>query len=156
MLWAGSAAGLDQEGRSAAYVLELGETSVSAPFPGWFYGVPVLVVLALSALVTVVGVVRSTGASSTRALLSVGVGMTAFTLGALWLFIARAGGLGAQFVGPGGDLIELTSPLEPLQIPLNAVGLLLCGAGVGLAAVAAVIRVPIAAPWRRMGRTNEE
>jgi hypothetical protein len=73
--------------------------------------------------------------------MGISTGSIAFTLGALWLFIARSSSLAAQFPTTGGRVDVVTS-FAALQIPLNGLGLVLCGVGLGLMAATGTLRTP--------------
>ncbi|MGA0568367.1 hypothetical protein ACO2Q7_13620 [Rathayibacter sp. KR2-224] len=145
---AGFAASLDGSGRSAAITIVAGTTTSATDFPGWFYGIPVLIAFALMVASTLFAMSRVTRPVArannsahvvaarevtVRRVVGLSTGSIAFTLGTLWLFIARSSSLAAQVPTTGGS-VDVVTPFAALQIPLNGLGLILCGVGVGLIA----------------------
>jgi hypothetical protein len=146
---AGLASSRDSEGRFSFITMGFGAGQVGTSFPGWFYGVPVLIAVCALILVTglsLVWLVRPGLASSviereldvafrraqTRSVLQLSGGTMAFTLGTLWMFVASASQLTAKILAVNGELTEVVSPFAALHVPLTVTGLLLGGAGLGL------------------------
>ncbi|WP_460579400.1 hypothetical protein [Humibacter ginsengisoli] len=153
---AGLAAARDDSGRSAVITIVTGTMTASTDFPGWFYGVPVLIAFALVIASTLFAMSRVTGllARSTdtgyalasrqvtvRRIMSLSTGSIAFSLGSLWLFIARSSSLATQFPTAEGRVDVVTS-FAALQIPLSGLGLILCGVGVGMMAASGISKTP--------------
>lgn len=135
---AGLASSPDEEGRYAVIAIELDTMTGRSSFPGWYYGIPVLVgaaVLAAVILVTLSVGSRSTvaapagtahqGASRNRCILALSCGAELLTLGWLWTWIGAAAAMTV------GDLAEeaVGTPFAALSTPLRMAGLLLEGLG---------------------------
>lgn len=153
---AGMAASPDDAGRSAVITIVAGTTTASTDFPGWFYGVPVLIALAMVIASTLIAMSRVTGLLArasrspyvfaarqmmVRRIMGLSTGAIAFTLGSLWLFLARSSALATQLPITGGNVDVVTS-FAALQIPLNGLGLILCGMGVGIIAASGISKMP--------------
>lgn len=153
---AGLVASPDTAGRAAAITIEAGTTTASTNFPGWFYGLPVLIAFVPLGALTLVAMSRVSGLltradnsqyvlaarrAMVRRIMGISTGAIAFTLGTLWLFIARSSSLAAQFPTTGGRVDVVTS-FAALQIPLNGIGLVLCGVGLGVMAATGTVRTP--------------
>ncbi|WP_022887076.1 hypothetical protein [Glaciibacter superstes] len=155
---AGLFAGVDNDGRHAIFTINVGEVSGSTTFLGWYFGVPILIGIAVLAAVTLVALWLSArrrvssipdrkNADSwlqhhrNRTILLVGAGALVVTLGWALLSISSAGSLFVS--GPSGTV---GSPFAALSIPLRVTGLVLQGVGVAMFLVPAFSKLPRSAP----------
>lgn len=149
VLLAGLASNRDDQGRYAVLSVKLGNASASSTFPGWYFGVPILIGLSVLVAVTLIAMwatARPSLAGSvdqrradvwlrrlrTRTVLSLGGGALILTLA--WSLLCIGGGASVTLEIPAGDLgsIALGTPLAALVVPLNIAGSLLQGMGLAL------------------------
>lgn len=151
---AGLVAGYDEHGRSLFLEQATPGGSAATTFPGWYYGVPVLLAVTLLAGMTVVALVllarppfsggvaaadhaarRTAGAQ----VVTICGAALALTLGRLLIFAAQGGSLSTQVVTEQGDA-WFGTPYQAITPLLGLAGALLVAAG--LAAFALLIFPP--------------
>ncbi|GAB3123570.1 hypothetical protein [Glaciibacter psychrotolerans] len=150
LLLAGLASSTDDDGRYSRLTITLGTmAAASTTFPGWYFGVPVFIGVAL--LTAVTGLALWAGARPslavdpaertldvwlrrlhTRTVLTLGGG--ALTLTLAWMLISIGGAGTMAYSAPAGNLGTITvgSPLAAVAVPLTVLGLILQGIGVAL------------------------
>lgn len=159
VVFAGFASGVDSEGNYSVIVIGVGGGTASSSFLGWFYGAPILIVVAGLAAGTVFSLWRGARPSlaatpgerlvdvwlrrtRTRAVLAIGGGAIILTLALALKFIGAgarlAGGVPASSVGD----IRLGTPIAALSFPLSLGGLLLEGLGVAVMLLPLLARMP--------------
>lgn len=156
---AGLASSADESGRHVMISMPMGSGTAGTLFFGWSFGMPVLAALTLLTAIVLIALARvarpalpsdpiardqdrAARRSKTATILVLSAGAVAFTLGAAWIFIARASGLAASFSGPDGIPIEFGTSFAALGTPLTVLGVMLMGCG------AALVVFPLCRPRR--------
>lgn len=157
---AGLIADVDEQGRHAALSIGAGGLSATTEFLGWYYGAPILIGVAVLAVVTAIAlglgartslpthaasgrtidiVLRTLGA---RAVLSIGAGGLMVGTGLSWTFIS--GALRVTASGPLGSLgtVHFDTGLAGLSWGLQVAAWLITGLGLAATLLPAVTRWP--------------
>lgn len=160
LLLAGLASTPDDDGNFTRLTIKVGATAAaSASFPGWYFGAPVFLGVALLAAIT--GLALSAGARPpfaadlaersvdvwlrlfrTRTVLTLGGG--ALTLTLAWVLMSIGSAASATISLPAGDLGTITvgSSLAAVAVVLKIIGLILQGVGVALLLLPLLTRQP--------------
>ncbi len=144
---AGLVADEDEHGRSIFLTQATPGGYGASDFPGWYYGTPVLIAVALLALIAVGALIlvarsplpqgpsRSDVEASRRhaagEIVVIASCALALTLGRLWIFVALAGGMTTQVVTDQGEAFFGT-PYAAVAPLIGFAGALLAGSGVGV------------------------
>ncbi|MCD2441825.1 hypothetical protein LQ757_05980 [Agromyces sp. SYSU K20354] len=149
VLLAGLASSTDEHGRHTMIFIQMGSANAGTTFFGWWFGIPVLVALAVLILVVQLALWRIARPAApanpvqrerdrgdrrnrTRTVLSIAAGAVAFTLGVSWNFLGRSSQLAGGLSAPDGVPIEVGTSFAALAVPLTVLGILLEGLGVAL------------------------
>lgn len=154
---AGLASSADSDGRYAVITVENEEFSGSSTILGWYFGIPILIGVAVLVTVTVVALRLGTRSPlsgdrqnvdwwlrrhRTRTVLLIGAGALVLTLG--WALISIGGAASLVASGPSG--VPLSPPFAALSGPLRVTGLVLQGVGVAMFLVPVFTKQPRRVP----------
>lgn len=156
---AGMASSPDGDGRFTVLSVEIGTGFGTTSFPGWFYGVPVLLGVAILSVLTLVVlklIARPPLDSRdgedradillrrllTRVVLALGCGSMTLTLS--WFLLSVGEGSRATVTVPGATVGDITvgTSLAAIASPVSVAGLLLQGVGIALLMLPLVTRIP--------------
>lgn len=149
VVFAGLLSSVDENGNHTLLTVAMGEASASTTFLGWFYGVPLLLGLAGSTVVTLLaltGIARPplAGESQTKALdgllrrtrvrtvLALGTGAVLVTLGMVWKLLSNAARMTGGVASGTAGQIDVGTSFAALAIPLWVGGYLVYGVGFAL------------------------
>lgn len=170
---AGLASSTDSEGRFAVLSVAVGNAASSSTFLGWYYGVPILIGLAVLTAVTFIAIwviARPTLAWTvdgravdvwlrrlrTRTVLSLSGGAVVLTLA--WSLLCIGSGAAMRLEIPGGNLgsIAVGTPVAALVVPFNIAGLVLQGLGLALLVLPLFTKTPRTTARRERGSSSGE
>ncbi|MFT2817951.1 hypothetical protein [Leifsonia sp. A12D58] len=157
---AGLSSSTEMDGRSAALMVQLGSSTASGTFLGWYFGVPILIGAAALVLATVltlwanarqpVAVAVADRAVDvwlrryrTRTILTLSGGALALVLGSSLILIGAGGSITLQVAG-GNQLgtITVSSAISALVVPFRLLGMFFKGVGLALLILPLLTRRP--------------
>ena len=158
---AGLSSSTDMDGRSAALMVQIGSSTGSGTFLGWYFGVPILIGVAALVLATVLALWanarppvavavadRAVDVSlrryRTRTILALSGGALALSLGSSLMLISAGGSISLQVAG-GNQLGTITAgtAIASLIMPFRLLGMFFTGVGLALVLLPLLTRVAL-------------